>query len=167
MSGFGSRDKVTTWLWCDGTAEEMARLYTGLIPDSRIGDVVRAPAENPAVGLGKVLTVGFTLGGRSFVAMNGGPGHGFSEAMSLQLSCADQAEVDRYWDALTADGGKAVQCGWLKDRFGVSWQIVPDRLAQLMADSDRARAGRAMRAMMTMVKIDIAAIEAAADGDDA
>lgn len=167
MSGFGTPDKVTTWFCCDGTAEEMARLYTGLIPGSAIGTVTRSPLDNPGNAAGQVLTVAFTLAGRPFVALNAGPGFTFSEAMSLQVMCDDQAEVDRYWDALTADGGHPVQCGWLKDRFGVSWQVVPRRLPDLLTDADTARAARAMQAMMTMTKIDIAAVEAAADGEPA
>ncbi len=162
MTGFGTPDKVTTWFCCNGDAEAMARLYTGLIPDSAIGTITRSPLDNPGNSAGQVLTVTFTLAGRSFVALNAGPGFTFTEAMSLQVTCEDQAEVDRYWYALIADGGKPVQCGWLKDRFGVSWQVVPRRLPQLITDPDPARAARAMKAMMAMTRIDIAAIEAAA-----
>ena len=152
-------DKVTTWLWCDGTAEEQARFYTGLIPDSVMGDIMRAPVDYPGGAAGTVLTVAFTLAGRSFAMLNGGAGKPHSEAMSLSIDCADQAEVDHYWDAFIAHGGTAVQCGWLTDRWGVSWQIIPRRLLELMADP--VHAPRAMAAMMTMVRIDVAALERA------
>jgi predicted 3-demethylubiquinone-9 3-methyltransferase (glyoxalase superfamily) len=156
-------DKVSTWLWCDGTAEDMAKFYTGLIPDSKIVDVMRAPADHPSGKAGDVLTVEFTLGGRSFVALNGGPLFKFNEAISLHVACEDQAEVDRYWSALSVDP-EHEQCGWLKDRYGLSWQIVPKRLDQLLADPDPDRARRAMEAMLEMKKLDIAALERAADG---
>jgi predicted 3-demethylubiquinone-9 3-methyltransferase (glyoxalase superfamily) len=156
-------DKVSTWLWCDGTAEEMAGFYTGLIPDSRIVEIVRAPGDYPAGKTGDVLTVEFELAGRTFVGLNGGPYATFNEAISLQIDCADQAEVDRYWDALSAHP-EAEQCGWVKDRYGLSWQIVPRRMTELLADPDRARAGRAMAAMMEMKKLDVAALEKAANG---
>lgn len=155
-------DKVTTWLWCDGTAEDMAAFYTGLIPDSHIVDTVRAPLDTPGgARAGDVLMVEFTLGGRSFAALNGGPAVAPSIALSLQVVCEDQAEVDRYWNALSADA-EAEQCGWLKDRFGVAWQIVPRSMPALLKSPDRARARRAMEAMMSMRKLDIAALEEAA-----
>lgn len=157
-------DKISTWLWCDGTAEAMAAFYTGIFPDSRIVATTRGPADNPGGGkAGDVLTVEFTLAGRTFVCLEGGPAFTYNEAISLQVQCADQAEVDRYWDALSAHPENE-QCGWLKDRFGLSWQIVPTRLAELLADPDRAKAKRAMDAMLAMKKIDIAAIERAAAG---
>jgi predicted 3-demethylubiquinone-9 3-methyltransferase (glyoxalase superfamily) len=152
-------DKVSTWIWCDGTAEEQARLYTSLIPGSEIVRVQRAPGDYPAGKAGDVLTVEFTLAGRSFAMLNGGASFQHSEAISLQVQCEDQAEVDRIWNALLADGGKENACGWIKDRWGVSWQITPRRLTELMADPVHGRA--AMAAMMTMVKIDIAALERA------
>ena len=152
-------DKVTTWLWCDGTAEEQARFYTSLIPDSAVGTVMRAPIDYPGGPAGKVLTVEFTLAGRSSALLDGGPGPTHSEAMSLSIDCADQAEVDRYWDAILADGGSEVQCGWIKDRWGVAWQVVPRRLTELMTDP--VHAANAMAAMMTMVRIDVAALERA------
>lgn len=112
---------------------------------------------------GDVITVAFTLSGRTFIAMNGGPEHPFTDAISLSIDCVDQSEVDRYWDALS-DGGEEVQCGWIKDRFGLSWQVVPRILPHLLSDPDRAKAKRVMEAMVQMVKIDVAAIEAAAEG---
>ena len=156
-------DKVSTWLWCDGTAEEMAVFYTSLIPDSRIVEIVRSPADYPSGKAGDVLTVEFELAGRTFVGLNGGPGFKYSEAISLQIECEDQAEVDRYWAALSAHPENE-QCGWVKDRFGLSWQIVPRRMNELLADPDRAKAARAMGAMMTRKKLARAALEAAAAG---
>ena len=155
--------KITPCLWFDGEAEEAARFYVGLLPDSGIDRVNPAPSDYPSGKAGDVLTVEFTLAGQSFMGLNGGPEFRFNEAVSFMIECEDQAEVDRLWEALTADGGQPIECGWLKDRYGLAWQIVPKRLLQLMADPDRARARRAMEAMMTMVKIDVAAIERAAD----
>lgn len=157
-------DKVEICLWFDGNGEEAARFYVSLLPDSRIDAVTRAPADYPAGKEGDVLTVRFTLAGRSFMALNGGPGFPFTQAASLSVDCEDQAEVDRLWDAIVAGGGQPVACSWIKDRFGLSWQIVPRRLPELLADPDPARAKRAMEAMMTMVKIDVAALEKAVDG---
>jgi predicted 3-demethylubiquinone-9 3-methyltransferase (glyoxalase superfamily) len=157
-------DKLRANLWFDGNAEEAANFYAAVFPDSRVDKVSRAPADTPAGPAGMVLTVEFTVLGRSFVGINGGPQFPFTEAVSFSVDCADQAEIDRYWTALTADGGRPVQCGWLADRFGLSWQIVPTRLNELLGDPDPARAKRAMDAMLGMVKLDIAALEAAADG---
>ncbi|WP_324752519.1 VOC family protein [Roseovarius sp. Pro17] len=155
-------DKITAFLWFDTRAEEAAEFYTGLFPDSRIDKVTRSPLDTPGgAGEGEVITVAFTLAGRSFIAMNGGPDHPFTDAISLSIDCVDQAEVDRYWDAFL-DGGEGVACGWIKDRFGLSWQVTPRILPRLLADPDRAKAKRAMEAMMQMAKIDVAAIEAAA-----
>lgn len=156
--------KITPCLWYDGNAEEAANFYVTLLPDSRIDKVQRAPADYPAGSAGDVLVVHFTLAGQSFMGLNGGPEFHFTEAVSFSIDCEDQAEVDRLWDALTADGGQPIQCSWLKDKYGLSWQIVPRRLPELLADPDPARARRAMEAMMTMVKIDVAALERAADG---
>lgn len=155
-------DKISTFLWFDGKAEAAAEFYTGLFPDSRVDEVIRTTLDYPGGEAGDVITVAFTLSGRSFIAMNGGPGHPFTDAISLSIDCADQAEVDRYWAAL-CDGGEAVQCGWVKDRFGLSWQVTPRILPRLLADPDRAKAKRVMDAMVKMVKIDVAAIEAAAN----
>ena len=157
-------DKITPCLWFDGNAEEAARFYVSLLPDSRIDKVLRSPADYPSGSAGDVLTVEFTLAGRSFMGLNGGPEFKFDEAVSFSIDCEDQAEVDRLWEALTADGGQPVQCSWLRDKFGLSWQIVPRRLIELMQDPDPAKAKRAMESMMTMVKIDIAELERAAAG---
>lgn len=156
-------DKVVPFLWFDDAAEEAARLYVSLLPDSRIDGVQRAPADTPSGPAGKVLTVRFTLAGRPFIALNGGPQYPFTESVSFQVACDDQAEVDRLWAALT-DGGAEGACGWLKDRWGLSWQIVPRRLPQLLGDPDAGRSRRAMEAMLGMRKLDIAALERAADG---
>lgn len=155
---------LTPHLWFNNNAVEAATFWTSLIPDSRIDRLVAAPADNPSVAKGQVLVVEFTLNGRPYAGINGGPAFPFSEAISFAIDCADQAEVDHYWDALIADGGAPSQCGWLKDRFGFSWQVVPRRFHQLIADPDPARAERVMSALMEMVKIDIAALEKAADG---
>ena len=160
-------DKVSVCLWFDGNAEEAARFYTSLIPNSRIDGVNRSPADTPSGPKGSVLTVDFTLGGNSYVALNGGPEFKFSEAISLSIDCADQAEVDRYWNALIANGGEASVCGWLKDRYGLSWQVVPHRMTEMYASPDRAGAERAMQAMLNMTKLDIAELERAFAGDAA
>jgi predicted 3-demethylubiquinone-9 3-methyltransferase (glyoxalase superfamily) len=153
-------DKVTPCLWFDGTAEEAAEYYVSLLPDSHMQSVHRAPIDYPSGAQGDVLMVEFVLGGRSFVGLNAGPAFPFTEAVSFQIRCADQAEVDRLSDALSAVP-EAEQCGWVKDRYGLSWQIVPDRLIELMTDP--AHAERAMAAMMTMKRIDIAALERAVE----
>ncbi len=152
--------KVTPFLTFDGQAEEATRFYVSLLPDSRIDQVTRSPVEVPGTAIGGVLTVEFTLAGSSFIALNS-PGFEFTGAVSFQIGCVDQAETDRLWAALTADGGSEVACGWLKDRWGVFWQVTPNRLSELIKDPDPDRARRAMEAMMTMVKIDIAKLEAA------
>ena len=156
--------KITPCLWFDGNAEEAANFYITLLPDSRIRSVQLSPADNPSTPEGAVLVVEFTLAGQDFMGLNGGPQFKFSEAVSFIIDCEDQAEVDRLWDALTADGGKPVQCGWLQDRFGLSWQITPRELPKLLADPDPDRARRAMQELMGMVKIDVAALRKAADG---
>ncbi len=155
---------IATCLWFDGNAEEAANFYVSLLPDSRIDKVQKNASDGPSGKVGSVLIIQFTLAGQPFQALNGGMKVEYNIAMSLSVSCEDQAEVDRLWSALTKDGGSEVQCGWLKDRFGVSWQIVPKALFRLLADPDPARAKRAMEAMMEMVKIDIAAVEKAAAG---
>jgi predicted 3-demethylubiquinone-9 3-methyltransferase (glyoxalase superfamily) len=157
-------DKIRPCLWFDGVAEEAAQFYTSLIPDSRIESIDRSPADNPSGAKGTVLTVEFALAGRSYIALNGGPDFKFNEAISLSIDCESQAEVDRYWDALIADGGEASVCGWLKDRFGLSWQVIPRQLPRMLASRDRAAAERAMNAMLQMVKIDIAELERAFNG---
>ena len=155
--------KITPFLWFDGQAEEAARFYVSLLPDSRIDYLARSPADNPSVRAGGVLTVEFTLGGSRFVALNGGPQFPFTEAVSFQITCDDQAEVDRLWSALT-EGGSEGACGWLKDRWGLSWQIVPARLHDLLSDPDPGRSRRAMEAMLQMRKLNVAELERAADG---
>jgi predicted 3-demethylubiquinone-9 3-methyltransferase (glyoxalase superfamily) len=155
--------KVTPCLWFDGQAEQAARYYVSLLPDSRIDRVVHSPADTPSGPAGTVLVVEFTLSGTRFIGLNGGPQFPFTEAVSFQILCRDQAEVDRLWGAL-AGGGSAGQCGWLKDRWGLSWQIVPTRLHELLADPDPQRSRRAMEAMLKMTKLNIAELERAADG---
>ena len=158
-------NKVYTCLWFDaGQAEEAARLYTSLVPNSSVDNVSRSPAETPSGPAGMVLTVDFTLGGVPYQGLNGGPDFKFNEAASIAVMCEDQAETDRLWDALLAHGGEPGPCGWLKDRFGLSWQIIPRRLRELLGDPDPERARRAMEAMLKMGKIEIAKLETAANG---
>ena len=157
-------DKITPCLWFDGQAEDAAEFYAATIPNSRIVNVERSPADTPSGAKGSVLTVEFELAGRSFLGLNGGPEFKFDEAVSFQVYCDDQAEVDRLWTALTANGGEPSVCGWLKDRFGLSWQVIPRRMPELFAGSDRAGAERAMKAMLDMTKIEIAELEAAYEG---
>jgi predicted 3-demethylubiquinone-9 3-methyltransferase (glyoxalase superfamily) len=158
-------DKISPCLWFDGTAEEAARLYTSLIPNSRIVSVDRSPADTPSGPKDSVITVEFTLAGRSYIGLNGGPDFKFTEAISLSIDCEDQAEVDRYWSALSDSGGEPGVCGWLKDRFGLSWQVVPRRLTEMLVSPDRAAAERAMQAMLGMHKLDIAQLERAYAGE--
>lgn len=156
--------KIAPCLWFDGQAEEAAELYTSLFPDSRIDKIVRSPADNPSTPKGAVLTVDFTLAGQQFIGLNGGPEFPFTEAVSFAIDCEDQAEVDRFWEALIARGGSPGQCGWLKDRFGVSWQVIPKVLPQVLSGPDREGAARAMQAMLQMTKIDVAKLREAYDG---
>jgi len=155
--------KITPCLWFDGKAEQAAEFYVTLLPDSHVGKVWRTPADTPSGPEGTVLTVDFTLAGQQFQGLNGGPDFKFNEAISFVIDCEDQAEVDRLWAALTENGGEASVCGWLKDRFGVSWQIVPRRLNELIQDEDKERARRAMEAMLKMGKIEIDELERAAE----
>jgi predicted 3-demethylubiquinone-9 3-methyltransferase (glyoxalase superfamily) len=157
--------KITPYLWFNGNAEEAANFYVSLLPDSRVENVWRSPADNPSTPAGAVLLVDFTVAGQRFTGINGGPQFRFSEAVSFLIDCDDQAEVDRLWGALTADGGEPGQCGWLKDRFGLSWQIIPRQLGEMMSDPDRVRSGRAMEAMLEMNKIDLAALRRAFEGE--
>jgi predicted 3-demethylubiquinone-9 3-methyltransferase (glyoxalase superfamily) len=157
--------KITPNLWFDGNAEEAANFYVSLLPDSRVETVSRSPADNPSTPAGAVLMVDFTLAGQRFTGINGGPQFAFSEAVSFVIDCEDQAEVDRLWDALTEGGGSAGQCGWLKDRYGLSWQVIPRQLGEMLGDPDQARAGRAMEAMLRMTKIDIAEMRSAFEGE--
>ena len=154
---------ITPCLWFDGNGLEAAEHYVSVIPDSRVTDVSYYGPDQPGEQ-GKVMTVAFELSGRPFTALNGGPMYKFTEAVSMQVECDDQAEIDRLWEALTADGGQPGRCGWLKDRFGLSWQIVPASMGQLLGGDDPAKAGRAVQAMMQMNKLDIAALERARAG---
>jgi predicted 3-demethylubiquinone-9 3-methyltransferase (glyoxalase superfamily) len=163
----GSKQKVTPCLWYDGDAEEAAAFYVTLLPDSRIDKVVRAPADNPSMKKGGALLVEFTLAGQKYSGLNGGPQFRFTEAVSFMVHCEDQEEVDRLWNAILDNGGEASACGWIKDRWGLAWQITPQRLLDMLASEDREAAQRAMEKMMEMVKLDIAEIEAAYRGDSA
>ena len=153
-------DPIVPCLWFDTEGEAAAQFYTSLVPNSRIVDVTRYGSAVPDKE-GQVLTVSFELNGQPYLALNGGPQYEFNPAVSFQLFCDTQAEVDRYWDALT-DGGQEVACGWVTDRFGLSWQVIPTRLPELLADPDPERAQRVMACMMDMVKLDIAELERAA-----
>jgi predicted 3-demethylubiquinone-9 3-methyltransferase (glyoxalase superfamily) len=157
-------EKITPCLWFDTEGEEAANFYTSVFPNSKITDVARYPEGNGMREPGSVMVVTFTLDGQDFMALNGGPQFPHSEAVSFQISTADQAETDYYWDALVAGGGEHGPCGWLKDRFGVSWQVTPRRMIELMSDPDPARVQRYFAAMMTMTRLDIAAAEAAVEG---
>lgn len=154
--------KIITSLWFDDQAEEAANFYTSIFDDSEILAISRCTAAGPGPE-GSVLTVRFQLQGQEFLALNGGPVFTFSEAISLIVSCESQAEVDRYWDALL-EGGAPSQCGWLKDKYGLSWQIVPVELDEMMADPDTEAARRVTEAMLTMVKLDLGALRAAHSG---
>jgi len=155
--------KITPFLWYSHQAEEAAAFYASIFPDSRVRRVVAMPSESPSELPESVKVVEFVRFGQPFVAMTAGPLDPFNHAVSFVVNCEDQAEIDRYWNALL-DGGSAEQCGWLKDRFGLSWQIVPAVLGEMMANPDRAKAKRATDAMLEMVKIDIAALQAAYSG---
>lgn len=155
--------KITPFLWFDNQAEAAARFYVSVFKDAAIGPISRYGEAGPGPA-GSVMVVEFTLAGQVFRALNAGPIFKFNEAISFQIDCEDQAEVDHYWNALTADGGQPGQCGWLKDRFGLSWQVTPKALGLLVGTGDQARAGRVMQAMMGMTKLIIADLEAAAAG---
>jgi predicted 3-demethylubiquinone-9 3-methyltransferase (glyoxalase superfamily) len=156
------QQKITPNLWFDTEAEEAARFYTSIFEDSRIVNVTHYPESAPRAA-GTVMTVEFELNGQRFVGINGGPQFTFDEAVSFQIDCETQEEVDEYWERLT-DGGEESMCGWLKDRYGLSWQVVPAGMEEVFADSDPKRAERAMQAMLGMKKLDIAALRRAADG---
>lgn len=162
-----ARPKLYPCLWFDGNAEEAANFYAGLLPDSHVDKVWRSPAETPSGPAGMVLTVDFTIAGQQFQGLNGGDDFTFNEAISFVIECEDQAEVDRLWDGLTADGGEPGPCGWLKDRFGVSWQIVPKEFNAMMDDPDTEAAGRAMEAMLKMSKLEMAELRRAFEGEPA
>lgn len=155
--------KISPCLWFEKEAEEAAAFYVTLLPDSRIEHVQRNVMDSPGGKAGTVLMVDFRLAGQRFLALNGGMRFDYTHAVSFYVACEDQDEVDRLWSALSA-GGEAVQCGWLKDRYGVSWQIVPEILNRMIADPDVSKAQRVMQAMLGMVKLDIAKLQAAYDG---
>ena len=154
--------KITPNLWFDDQAEEAAEFYCSVFKNARIVSKALYPEGSDKAG--KVVTVEWELDGQRFVGINGGPHFKFSEAISLSISCEDQAEIDYYWDRLTAEGGEESQCGWLKDKYGLSWQVVPRGIDELFANSDPERARRAWEAMMEMRKLDISALRSAADG---
>ena len=157
------RFKIVPFLWYTKEAEEAAAFYASIFPDSRVDRVTAMPVDSPSGPAGSVKVVEFTLFGQSFQAMSAGPMDPFNHAISLMVMCEDQAELDRYWNALL-EGGKAEACGWLRDKYGVCWQLVPAGYEEMMADPDRDKARRVAEAMMKMVKLDIAALEAAARG---
>lgn len=155
---------ISPCLWYDGQAESAAEFYVAAFPNSHIDSVMKSGGGWPGGKAGDTILVSFSIAGQQFQAVNGGPNVPFNEAVSLSIACKDQAEVDRYWDALIADGGEAIQCGWLKDKYGVRWQVVPTVLMEMMQDKNREKANRAMGAMMQMVKLDIATLKRAYDG---
>ena len=157
-----STTRVSTCLWFGKDAEAAVRLYVELVPESRIDHILRAPGTWPGGAAGDAILVAFTLGDQSFQALNGGTPAEYGMAASISVACAGQAEVDRLWAGLTADGGSAIMCGWLRDRWGVPWQIVPEVLPRFLADPDPAVSARVFAAMQTMVKLDVAALERAA-----
>jgi predicted 3-demethylubiquinone-9 3-methyltransferase (glyoxalase superfamily) len=159
--------KISPCLWFDGEAEEAANLYVSLLSDSRIEHVQKNTIDSPAGKAGSVLVVDFTLAGQRFMALNGGTRFEYTHAVSFKIDCTDQAEVDRLWDALCSNGGQAERCGWLKDRYGVFWQIVPTALPKYLGGPDRAGAARAMAAMLQMTKLDIAGLKEAYEGKSA
>jgi len=155
-------EKITPFLWFDNNAEEAMNFYTAIFKDSKIVNLSRYPEGGPGP-TGSVMVGTIQLAGQTFMLLNGGPQFKFTEAISFMVHCDNQAEVDYFWQKLT-EGGKEVECGWLKDKFGLCWQIAPKRLFELMADKDREKSKRVFQAMMKMVKIDIATLERAAEG---
>ena len=156
--------RITPFLTFDNNAEEAANFYTSVFKDASIDSIARYGEGAPAPQ-GSVMTVSFTLFGQKFTALNGGPHFKFSDGISFVVNCNDQEEVDYYWNSLLKDGGKESQCGWLKDKFGLSWQVVPERMLELLSDPDKDKANRAMQAMMKMVKLDLPTLEKAAAGE--
>ena len=155
--------KITPFLWFDNSAEQAAQFYTSIFRNSKILQTSRYPEGAPGPK-GSVMTMKFELNGQEFIALNGGPHFKFNEAISFVVDCETQKEIDEYWEKLTSGGGKEVQCGWLKDKYGLSWQIVPAALGQLMADKDPMKAKRVTQAMLKMVKLDIEALKKAYQG---
>jgi predicted 3-demethylubiquinone-9 3-methyltransferase (glyoxalase superfamily) len=156
--------KIVTNLWFDTQAEEAANFYCSLFPDSKVLNIARYGSAGPGPE-GQVMVVDFQLAGQRFTGINGGPEFNFSEAISLLINCESQEEVDRYWDALLADGGEPSQCGWLKDKYGLSWQVVPREMDEMIASTDAAAAQRAMAAMLKMVKLDLGELKRAYAGE--
>ena len=159
--------KITPFLWFDGQAEEAAKFYTSVFKNSKVGKILRydeAAAKAAGGDVGSVLTIEFEIEGQKFTALNGGPDFKFNESISFVVNCDTQKEVDYYWNKLTADGGKESQCGWLKDKFGVSWQITPTVLIKMLHDKDPGKSGRVFKAMLQMQKIDIKTLEEACAG---
>lgn len=154
-------DKITPFLWFDGQAEEAVKFYVSVFKNAKIHHVMRNTEASPGE-TGTALVIEFELDGQRFMALNGGPEYKFTPAVSFSIDCRDQAEVDYYWDRLT-EGGREVQCGWLEDKYGLSWQVVPSVLPELLGSDDRKKADAAMQAMMEMVKLDIAELQAAYD----
>jgi predicted 3-demethylubiquinone-9 3-methyltransferase (glyoxalase superfamily) len=154
--------KISPFLWFDNNAEEAMNFYLSIFKDSKLIRVARNPPGGPGPE-GDLLVASIQLEGQEIILMNGGPGHPLTDAISLTINCVSQEEVDHYWNKLLEGGGKEIACGWLKDRFGLYWQVTPIILPQLLSDPDRAKAGRVMQAMMKMIKLDIAAVKAAAD----
>ena len=152
--------KITPFLWFDSNAEEAVAFYLSVFKDGKIHTTTRYPEGGPSQA-GSVMTIAFELQGEQFVALNGGPGFPFTQAISLVVNCESQEEIDHYWEKLAADGGEPIQCGWLKDKFGMSWQIVPTILSKLMEDKDREKSKRVMQAMLKMKKIDIEGLKRA------
>jgi len=165
--GEPTMSKISPCLWFDGEAEEAANFYVSLLPDSRIDRIQRNSIDGPGGKAGTVLVAQFTLAGQEYMAINGGMRFEYTPAISFKIDSTDQAEVDRLWDALSSDGGSVQRCGWVKDRYGVSWQIVPSVLPQLLGGSDPAGAQRAMQAMLGMTKLDIAELRKAYEGKSA
>jgi predicted 3-demethylubiquinone-9 3-methyltransferase (glyoxalase superfamily) len=154
--------KITSYLWFDNDAEEAVNLYTSLFENSQITHISRYPEEGRGEP-GKVMIINFQIEGQDFIALNGGPGHPFSDAISFFVDCTSQEEVDTYWNALTADGAEEGPCGWLKDKYGISWQIIPRALGELMGDPNPAKAQSVMQAMLQMKKIEVSGLQTAYD----
>ena len=157
--------ELITCLWFDGNAREAAEFYTRIFPDSELADNWIAPTDTPGNTKGEEIVVNFKIFGRPFIALNGGPHYKFTEAISLQIPCRDQAEIDKYWELLTADGGEEGRCGWCKDKFGVSWQVTSPEMNKYLGGSDAQGAGRATEAMIAMKKIDLNAMARAYNGE--
>ena len=162
IHGGSTGQKITPFLWFDGRVEEAVNFYTAVFKNSNVVNMTRLPAEAPGHN-GKVMVATINLNGIEFMLLDGGPMFKFTEAISFFVHCENQEEVDHFWNTLTADGGQESQCGWLKDKYGVSWQIVPNALGQLMGDPNRVKAGNVMKAMLKMKKIDVAELQAAYD----